>query len=172
MTRRLLLALLIALPQLASAQTETTRHAIFGYLSHEEVIKSMPEYADMQKNLEALRAQYDAEAKRSEDEFNKKYEEFLDGQHDFAPSIMKKRQAELEELMDKNTAFRKEAQRLYRQAEQEALTPLRDKLGQTLQKIGQERGYIFILNTDRDAVPYINTEVGDDITAEVKAALQ
>ncbi len=51
----------------------------FGYLSYDEAIKSMPEYAVMQENINDLRSKYDAEQKRVEEEFNRKYEEFLDG---------------------------------------------------------------------------------------------
>ena len=115
-----------------------------------------------------LRAKYDAEMKRAEDEFNKKYEEFLEGQHDFAPSIYKKRQAELMDMMDKNIAFKNEARRLLRQAEQDARQPLKDKLKEILARIGQEKGYAFILNTDGDALPFVNPEQGDDITQLVK----
>ena len=33
--------------------------------------------------------------------------------------------------------------------------------------LGQERGYAFILNTDQNAVPFINPALGEDITEEV-----
>ncbi len=49
--------------------------------------------------------------KRATDEFNLKYEAFLDGLKDFAPAIRMKRQAELQELMEKNMAFKQEAAR-------------------------------------------------------------
>ena len=110
--------------------------------------------------------------KRVEDEFNKKYEQFLDGQKDFAPSILKKRQAELQELMEKNLAFKEEAKRLLKQAEEEAYAPLRLKLSEVLRGIGDARGYAFILNTDNDAVPYISSVVGEDISSLVKDTLR
>src|SRR3712207_8703903 len=85
------------------------------------------DYSLIQRNMADLRAKYDAEMKRVEDEFNKKYEDFLDGQRNFAPSILKKRQAELQELIEKNAAFKKEAQELLKKAEKEALAPLKLK---------------------------------------------
>lgn len=84
----------------------------FGYLSCDSVLHSMPEYNAAMKNLKELKAKYDSEMKRVEDEFNNKYELFLEGQSDFAPSIRQKRQAELQELMEKNMAFKEEARRL------------------------------------------------------------
>ena len=110
--------------------------------------------------------------KRVEDEFNKKYEDFLDGQQNFAPSILKKRQAELQDLIEKNMAFKKEAQQLLKKAEKEALAPIKLKVMLAAAKVGQQRGYAFILNIDGDALPYVDSTMGEDITQAVKAELQ
>ena len=151
-----------------SLVTSSAQELKFGYLNFDEVIRVMPEYAQVETDMSQLRGKYDAEMKRAEEEFNKKYEEFLEGQHDFAPSIYQKRQAELTDMMDKNIAFKNEARRLLRQAEQDARQPLKDKLKGILARIGQERGYAFILNTAGDALPFVSPEQGEDITQVVK----
>ena len=87
------------------SQAQTTIK--YGYLSYQEVLKFMPEYAVAQTKLADLKQKYDNEMKRVEDEFNKKYEQFLEGQKDFAPTILRKRQVELQELIAKNIASRK-----------------------------------------------------------------
>jgi len=143
----------------------------FGYFSYNQALTAMPKYAIAQKNIADLKAQYDAEMKRAEEEFNRKYEEFLEGQREFAPSIRQKRQSELQELMEKNIAFKKDARRLLAAFEKDALTPLHDTLKQVLAKIGQEQGYAFILNTDSDACPYIDPAAGEDISIIVRDAL-
>ena len=79
----------------------------------------MADYATATRSLNDLKAKYDAETKRSADDFNNRYEDFLDVQHKLEPSILRKRQAELEELMDRNIAFRKETDRLLKKAEAE-----------------------------------------------------
>ena len=58
-----------------SAQENNTFR--FGYLSYEQALKSVPQYAIMKKQMADLEAQYQAETKRVEEEFNRKYEEFL-----------------------------------------------------------------------------------------------
>ena len=161
-----LLLLMVALPLLAGAQVK------FGYFSYVEAFQSMPEYALAQANLKDLKSKYDAEMKRVEEEFNRKYEEFLDGQGDFAPTILQKRQTELQELLKKNVAFKAESAKLLQQAEKEAYAPLREKLAKAVQSIGASRGYAFILNTDGDACPYINPEMGEDVSQQVREALR
>lgn len=139
----------------------------FGYVSYEKVFQMMPDYAIAQQNLDILRAKYADEAKRAEDEFNKKYEEFLDGQRDFPATILQKRQTELQELMAKNIAFKEEGRRLLEQAQEEAYAPLHQKLSNALQSVGSLRGLAFIINTDQNACPYINPEMGMDVTEDV-----
>ena len=107
--------------------------------------------------------------KRSEDEFNAKYEEFLEAQRDLVPSILRKRQAELQDMMDKNTAFRAEARRLLAQAESDAYAPLHAKLKAAIGEVAAEQGLAFVLNTDNNACPYINPAMGVDVTSLVKA---
>jgi len=167
MRKTFLILSLILLPLLASAQQFS-----FGYFSYDEVLKSMSDYAIVQHNLQDLRSKYDAEAKRSEDEFNAKYEAFLDGQKDFAPSIMEKRQAELRELMEKNIAFKDNAKQLLAQAEKEAYAPLDAKIKSALQTVGKSKGLAFILNTDNNSAPYVDPTMGEDLTAAIKAVVQ
>ena len=119
-----------------------------------------------------MRAQYEEETKRSEEEFNEKYELFLDGRSSLDKPILQKRQAELQELLTKNIAFKKEAERLLKQAEADMYAPLKDKLNAVLAKIGMERGYAFMLNTDNDALPFVNLSYGEDVTPLVLDAIK
>ena len=153
-----------------SAQENATLK--FGFLSYEAALQSMPDYTLVQKNLADLKAQYQTEAKRVEDEFNRKYEEFLEGQREFPKTILQKRQSELQELMQKNIAFKQQSLDELAKAEQEAMAPLRIKLIEALGKIGRERGYAFIVDTDQKALPFINPAMGEDINQTVQDALK
>lgn len=165
MKKLFLLIMLGVLSLTANAQTR------FGYFSFDNVLKSMPDYVMAQRSIDDLRQKYDAEMKRAEDEFNSKYEEFLDVQKDLVPAILRKRQAELQEMMQKNINFKNESQRLLKQAEADAFAPVKNKLYNALTKVGQAQGYAFILNTDGDACPYVNPKMGEDATELIKEAL-
>ena len=164
--RKFILSILFcALPLLASAQVK------FGYLSYSQALQSMPDYALAKENLAKLEEQFETEMKRAEEEFNKKYEEFLEGQQEFAVSIRNKRQSELQELMQKNMAFKQEARRLLKNAEADAMKPLHEKLKAVLAMVGQQRGLAFILNTDGDALPYVDPAQGEDVTEVINREL-
>lgn len=158
--------LMLAIPLMASAQIR------MGYFSYNAILTTMTDYKLAKRSVDDLRLKYDAEMKRSEKEFNDKYEEFLEVQRDLVPSILRKRQAELQEMMEKNTAFKNDAIRLLEQAENDALAPVKRKLNEAVARVGRERGYILVLNTDNDACPYIDPELGEDATEAIKEAIK
>lgn len=156
---------------LATVSLTAAAQSKFGYLSYREIITAMPEYAQVQADLQELRAKCEDEIKRSDREFNKRYTEFIDGQASFPDIIRTKRQKELQELMDRSIAFKKEVEQTMSSARAELMKPLKEKVDLALQAVCIESGYDYILNTDRDAYLYINEANGTDITTRVKAML-
>jgi outer membrane protein len=171
MMKRLVLLVLLFTALTASAQ-ESAQALRFGYLSYETALKSMPEYTLVEQKLAQLKEQFQAETLRVEDEFNSKYEDFLEGQRDFPRTILQKRQSELQELMDKNIKFKEQGREELAQAEREAMAPLRIRLIEMLSKIGREKGYAFIYDTDTKALPFLNISFGEDINQLVQDALK
>jgi outer membrane protein len=165
----ILICALIALN--AQAQNDSSQVFRFGYLSYKAAIERMAEYAVVQQQMEDLRAQYQAETLRVEDEFNRKYEEFLDGQREFPRTILQKRQTELQELMEKNIKFKEQSRQELEDAERQAMAPLRIRLIELLSTIGRERGFAFVYDTDTKALPFINPAQGEDISQMVNAML-
>lgn len=171
MTHRhyILSALLFCLLSI-SVKAQTSGHS-FGYLSYNEIFQSMPEYAASQQTLKELKAKYDKEALRAETEFQRKFSEFLQGQKDFPENILKKRQNELQDLLEESVRFREEAQNLLKQAEQDLQADMLYILNEAIKAVGIEHGYSFIINTDGNSCPYINPSNGEDVTNFVKEKL-
>ena len=143
----------------------------FAYLSYDQALKAVPGYELAKQSLDNLKAKYEAEQKRTEQDFNLKYEEFLDGQRDFPETILRKRQTELREMLERNIAFKKEIVEQLAVAEAQLFDPLKELLNSALTKIAIENGYAFILNTDQNAVPFIHPALGVDINEKVKQTL-
>jgi len=153
-------------PAAAAAQLK------IGLVSYSQALQAMPGYALTQQRLAELRAQYDKELKRVEDEFNRKYEEFLDGQKEFPKTILLKRQTELKELMERNVAFKANSQRELADAEVAAMKPLKEQLNGVLAEVAKKHGFVMILNTDADACPYIDPTMGVDVLPMVMEGLK
>ena len=144
----------------------------FGYLSYDAALSSMPQYAEVQSQIAALKEAYDQEMKRVEDEFNQKYEAFLEGQREFPRTILLKRQNELQELLQRNVAFKEEARKELAKAEEDAMKPLRDRLNEVLAAVARKSGFALIINTDANACPFIDPAWGEDASELVRQTLQ
>ena len=143
----------------------------FGYMSYKQILQEMPEYAQATKDLAVLKAKYEAEAQKGEEEFQRKFVDFLQGQKDFPQAIMQKRQAELQALMDNGVAFRMKSQELIASAEKDLMQEAYKRLNRALLEVGVEYGYGYILNTDDNNCPYINPVIGFDVTELVRQKL-
>ena len=172
MKKTVLFLLLTVVSLAVSAQDTKDSVAIkFGYLSYDSVMVTMPDYAEFMTNMTQLREQYEAEQKRVENDFNKKYEEFLDGQATFPKTILQKRQSELQEMLDRNIDFKKQSQKMLNDVEANLMNTIKTTINTAVSIIAQERGFAFVLNTDKEAVPFINPAQGEDITEAVKKLL-
>jgi outer membrane protein len=171
--KRLFILLFAVLPLILTAQVRKHVNAEpaadslpavrFGYLSYDVALKAMPEYVKAQEVIGKQRTAYETEVKRVEDDFNAKYEAFLEGQSEFPRTILLKRQNELKELMQHNLEFKAQARQELQKAETEALKPIRAKLNETLGVVAREYGLSLIINTDSNACPYIDPVMGKDV---------
>ena len=145
-----------------SVAVVNTRAIKFAYVSYSQALQSVPGYNLAQQSLSNLRAKYEAELKRAEDEFNLKYEEFLEGQRDFPETILRKRQTELKELLERNLAFKNEIREQLSTEETKLMAPLKQYLDSVLAQIGFERGYAF---------SFIHPALGVDINELVRQTI-
>ena len=175
--------LALSLQLFCLAQTETTAPVsqemsvpaegtpMIGYLSYDSVLTAMPQCAIVEKRLEELTTQYEAELKRVEDEFNQKYEAFLDGRKDFPRTILLKRQTELQQLMQRNIEFRENSRKELQQARDEAYAPLQQLLSKAIAIVAQRHRLAVVVNTDANACPFIDPALAVNISQEVEKEL-
>lgn len=175
----LTLALLLAIGMMAQEAVAITEAAApdqqpalrFGYFSYEAAVKAMPEYAEAMNSLQQLRDTYDAELQRAEQDFSRKFNEFVEGQKNFPENILLKRQKELQQLMEESLKFKTEAQQLLTQSEAELMQPLYNRLNTVIAKVGADKGYAFMLNTDNNTCPFLNPAMADDCNQTIASEL-
>ena len=143
----------------------------YGVLSYDSLLTAMPEYVRALESLSRLRQQYEEEAEYNSSNFKRLFAEFLDGQKNFPKSILLKRQRDLQNEMERDLAFREQADSLLRAAEADLMGPVRSRLDAAIRAAGAERGYDFIINTDRGTCPYYNPLLSEDAAPYVRTQL-
>lgn len=163
--------------QQAAAEAEPVSNPMpaaprYGYCSHRQLLEGMAEYAQATAQLKSLREKYEREARHNEEDFRRRFQEYLQGQKDFPKAILLKRQSDLERSMEEGLAFREQADSLLEKAEYDLLTPLKNRIDATIIAVGKERGYECVVNTDAGVFPYLNPTLSEDITNFVREKLK
>ena len=174
--------LLAMLPATASAQqTDVAAESVenplpvaprYGYCSHRQLLESMPEYAQAVAQLKSLRGKYESEASHNEEDFRRRFQEYLQGQKEFPEAILLKRQADLERSMEEGLAFRAQADSLLQQAETDLMQPLHGRIDAAIRAVAVAHGYECVVNTDAGAFPFLNPALSEDITTFVSEKLR
>lgn len=153
------LFLLLMLPMAVAAQTNT-----FGYFRYKKVVEQLPEYSQVCNDYEALKKQCDAEIARNEEQLTRSYVAYLDGQNEFPEPILRKRQKELQELVDKSILFRKELQAWLTAAHDSLYAPLRAKVDDAVSRVCLHNNLAYIIDLDEAGYKFINPTCGFDVT--------
>lgn len=162
MIKKLLVAIMIALPTMAFAQK-------FGIVNTQTIMQELPDVKEAQTQLEAASKKYDEEFKNLQTEMQKKYEEYQKEVDAKSPEgILKRRQAELEELGQKAEQFRNTASQDLQRQQEQLLAPIQQKVINAINSVGAEGNYTMIF--ENTSPVYVGTDV-TDVTAAVKAKL-
>ncbi|MDE5561652.1 MAG: OmpH family outer membrane protein [Bacteroidaceae bacterium] len=179
-TRVLCLACIMAWGQMLTAQNETdtlsdtqigtlpkTQAIIIGQISSNSILPHMPQYKAVQQNMKTLKEQYEAEAKKSENDFQRKFEEFMQGQKEFPQTILEKRQNELQAMLETNATFRIKVQALLADAEKAMMADVRSEMNDVIATVAKERGVSIVFDIDGGSVPFIVNGLAMDLTDAV-----
>ena len=161
MLRRLLIAILVALPFSVFAQK-------FAIIDTQSLMESMPELKTANEQLEAANKKYAEEFKMLQEEFRKKYEEFQALDPSTLQTIKDRRMQEMQELDNKIQQFQATASQDLQRQQQQLMAPIQEKVMQAVQAVGAEGSYTFVF--EKGQAIYRGSDVAD-ITAAVKSRL-
>lgn len=157
--KTLLLIIFMSVTTLLSAQ-----EGKFGYIDFNGTLKLMPEYMEAQIILLKTQSDYREEIERSKREFERQYIEFMLEQDYLSPSIVAKRQKELQLLMDNNAEFRDKVQSELEAKREELLIPLKKKLMKAVSDVCTEQDLDYVIDTGKGTYLFINPDKGVDIS--------
>lgn len=161
MIKKLLLAIMIALPMSVFAQK-------FAVINTQELMQAMPEIKTINEQLEAANKKYQDEFSKLQEEFQKKYEEFQALEATTPQTIKDRRMQEMQDLEGKIQQFRETAVKDIQRQQQQLMAPVQEKVVKAIQAVGAEESYTFVFE---NMVPvYVGTDV-TDITPTVKTRL-
>lgn len=163
MIKKILLAVALALPMLASAQTFK-----LGVVDTNAIVAAMPETAAAQTKLDDIQKKYEAEYTQLNTEMKRLFDEVNNMKEDEPAAIRDRKTREFSDYQQKVQQFEQAAMQDLQKQQQDLMNPIIQKIQGAVESVGKEGGYSAI--QEKAAFLYF-AEPAVDITPMVKAKL-
>ena len=163
--KKLIIFLLMILPLGVFAQEMKV-----AIVNSQEIMSVMPEITAMQETLKQMNDKYAGEMKTMEDEWQKKYADYIAQQDSMTENIKVRSMQELQDIQQRVDNFTQVAQQDMSKKQQELLAPIQEKLRAAIKAVGDEKGYTYMLDNNPGIVLYTGNSA-IDATPLVKAKL-
>lgn len=165
MLKKVLIAVALALPMLASAQSLKV-----GLVDIYDVLTAMPETKAAQTKIEEAGKRFDSEYQKLMEEYQRKADEFQKMSADELPAIKERKTREISEFQTKIEQFAQQAQQSLAQMQESELAPIYNKINTAIEAVGKEGNYSLIQMNNPQIVLFYQAPV-ENITNLVKKKL-
>jgi outer membrane protein len=159
--KKIIIAMLLVLPMVASAQK-------FGHINTQELFTQMPEVAKVKLKMDTINSQYENQLASMNEEIQKKYQDYQANEATMADAVKQIRQQELQEMQQRIQLFYQTAEQDIQKKQQELLLPVHERMSKAIKAVGEREGYTYIF--DSAAMQYISSSA-DDLMPAVKKEL-
>lgn len=142
----------------------------FGHVNTMELFGAMPEKIAAEGQLDKLSKQYESDLANMQQEYQKKYNDFIAAQDTLPENIKVRRMTEIQELMQRIENWQQGAYQDIQKKSQELQAPIAEKMRKAIQAVGEENGLIYIYDASNPAFLYISSK-SIDVMSMVKKKL-
>lgn len=128
------------------------------FINSNEILEAMPEKVSASNELIDLNQKYKDELKTMQNEYNKKYSDFISYQTSMAENIRLRRMQELYELERQINDFMKLAQQDIESQEKILIEPLRLKIKDAVYQVGVEKHFICIYDLANPVLAFVTPD--------------
>lgn len=168
--KKVFLVLLVIIPLFFSNHLSAQTPSQIAFVNSNDIFAVMPERVKASESLNELNDKYKAELEVMQNDYNKKYSDFISYQSSMGENIRLRRMQELYELERNINNFMKVAKEDVEAQEAEMLVPLRQKLKDAVYQVGVEQGYICVYDLANPSIIFVTPDAVD-ITPLVKRKL-
>lgn len=162
MTKRIFFSLgLFILLTSTTAFAQMTPQVSVAYVHTNQLLEAFPEKEQATGQLLALSENYKKELELMQNEYNKKYSDYITYQSSLAENIKLRRMQELTELENRMQQFMQLAQEDIENQEKALLEPLKQKISEAIRAVGIERNYTVIYDLANPGIAFVSPSAVD-----------
>lgn len=165
MLKKLVLAVLLALPTVSFAQTVK-----IGYIDSNEILSLMPEQASAIKQLESMQKKFEDELANLNEQYVQEFKRYQAEADTLSETIRVRREQSLQSIEEKAAEFKQNAFETLNKKQNELMAPIIKKINSAIEAVGKENSFTYILDLSSGSILFKgNGSV--DVTPLVKAKL-
>lgn len=143
----------------------------FGRVNMQEIVVAMPEFKEMQTNLEAFRKDLIDNLETIQVELNNRIADYQKNEATYSESIKQLKQKEIGDLQNRLQEFQENAQMELQQKQNELLEPVVTKAREAVTKVSTAGAYTVVFDTSMGSLAYFDEATLADIASEVMKEL-
>ncbi len=159
--KRLVIAIMMIAPLSLNAQK-------FAHFNSADILPNMKEYVTATEEIQAMAKQYEDDMKLMQEELQKKGDEYQKEQANLLDNVRQRREQELQDLYQRLQQSYQDNQQALEKARQEKLGAINEKVMAAVKKIGEAGGYVYVVDLNIGAIPFVNTQLSTDISDQIK----
>ena len=117
-----------------------------GYTNTDYILSKLPEAKQIESELKTHRDQLGAQLKSKQEEFERKYQSFIDGQATMTDVVKNDVQTELQGLQQSIKKFTTDAEKSMQNKQMQLLAPVYEKIDGGIKEVANEKGFSHVFS--------------------------
>ena len=159
--KRLMIAIMMIAPLSLNAQK-------FAHFNSADIIPNMKEYVTATEEIQTMAKQYGDDMKLMQEELQKKGDEYQKEQANLLENVRQRREQELQDLYQRLQQSYQDNQQALEKARQEKMGAINEKVLAAVKKVGEAGSYVYVVDLNTGAIPFVNSQLSTDITDQIK----
>ncbi len=159
--KRFVIAILMIAPLSMNAQK-------FAHFNSADIISNMKEYVTATEEIQAMAKQYEDDMKLMQEELQKKGDEYQKEQANLLENVRQRREQELQDLYQRLQQSYQDNQQALEKARMEKMGAINEKVIAAVKKVGESGGYVYVVDLNTGAIPFVNSQLSTDVTDLIK----
>ena len=143
----------------------------FGHIDIEQLVSVMPDRDSAVAILNKYGMTLQETLQDMQIEFQTKYNTFERQQATWTAAVLETRRKELQELDQRLAEYQQSAQEEYAQMQNALVAPVYQQAQATVEKIGRDKGLVYVFNTSNQPLLYIDENISEDLLPIAKREL-
>ncbi|MDR2956274.1 MAG: OmpH family outer membrane protein [Prevotella sp.] len=161
MMKRIILLSLFALPFFLVENVLGQTVQQIAFINSNELLEAIPEKVAAANTINELNQKYKDELQVMQNDYNKKYTDFISFQTSMAENIRNRRMQELYELERAMNKFMEVAQKDIEDQEEKLIEPLRKRVKEAVYQVGVEGGFVCIYDLANPTIAFVTPQATD-----------